>query len=120
MYVFRYACQPFLMTPLLHPRGAAEERYNTAHKRGRNVIERTFGRMKRRFPCLNGMRLKLETTLTVIVAVSVLWNISIQHGDPELQGIDVPEIPGDHLPPPGVRNMEGQLRRQDLIRQHFT
>ena len=108
------------MTPLLHPRGAAEEQYNSAHKRGRNVIERTFGRMKRRFPCLNGMRLKLETTLTVIVAVTVLWNISIQRGDPELPGLNDPEVPGNHLPPPGAYNLEGQLRRQNLIRQHFA
>ncbi|XP_030849577.1 putative nuclease HARBI1 [Strongylocentrotus purpuratus] len=115
-----YASQPFLMTPLLHPGTASEERYNRAHKRGRNVIERTFGRMKRRFPCLNGLRLKLQTTLTVIVAVAVLWNISIQHGDPEVDGEVLPEILGDHLPPPGANNLEGQLRRQNLIREHFA
>ncbi|XP_063959340.1 putative nuclease HARBI1 [Lytechinus pictus] len=116
-----YPCHPYLMTPLLNPRDAAEGRYNAAHKRARNVIERTFGRMKRRFPCLNGMRLKLETTLIVIVAVSVLWNISIKNGDPEMEGdIDPDEVPGDHVPPPGVNNLEGRLRRQNLIRQHFT
>lgn len=117
----RYGCQPYVMTPLLQPANPAEQRYNTAHKRGRCIIERTFGQMKRRFPCLKGLRLKLETTMTTIVAVTVLWNISLERREPEIDGPEVlHEIPGDIRPLPGGRNVEGLIRRDNLIRQHFV
>eukprot|EP00057_Strongylocentrotus_purpuratus_P033541 XP_791763.2 PREDICTED: putative nuclease HARBI1 [Strongylocentrotus purpuratus] len=116
-----YGCQPYVMTPLLQPANPAEQRYNTAHKRGRCIIERTFGQMKRRFPCLKGLRLKLETTMTTIVAVTVLWNISLERREPEIDGPEVlHEIPGDIRPLPGGRNVEGLIRRDNLIRQHFA
>jgi hypothetical protein len=41
-----------------------------------------FGVLKRRFPCLrNGLRLKLDTTVKVIVACGVLHNISKEQDD---------------------------------------
>eukprot|EP00057_Strongylocentrotus_purpuratus_P007635 XP_011662109.1 PREDICTED: putative nuclease HARBI1 [Strongylocentrotus purpuratus] len=115
-----YACQPYVMTPLLHPRDRSQQRYNRAQIRGRNIIERTFGMMKRRFPCLNQLGLKLETTLTTIVAVVVLWNLSIMRNEPQVNGPEPQENPGDLLPPDGANNIAGQLRRQWLIEHHFT
>ncbi|XP_044764246.1 putative nuclease HARBI1 isoform X2 [Coccinella septempunctata] len=47
-----YACKPFLFTPVLNPGTEAERRYNQAHIKTRNCIERCFGVLKRRFPCL--------------------------------------------------------------------
>ncbi|XP_044750059.1 putative nuclease HARBI1 isoform X2 [Coccinella septempunctata] len=47
-----YACKPFLLTPVLNPGTEAERRYNQAHIKTRNCIERCFGVLKRRFPCL--------------------------------------------------------------------
>ena len=42
-------------------------RYNTAHRRTRCVIERCFGLLKRRFPCLHlGLRTALTNTLVII------------------------------------------------------
>ena len=48
-----YPAKPWLLTPLHEPRAPAERRYNTAHKRTRCVIERTFGMWKMRFRCLH-------------------------------------------------------------------
>jgi nuclease HARBI1 len=77
-----YACRPYLMTPVLDPTTQAEANYNTAHKGTRNCIERCFGAWKRRFPCLSlGLRTKLDTTLTIIVATAVLHNIAINEND---------------------------------------
>ena len=118
-----YACLPYLLTPLLKPTTRAQMRYNAAQKRTRGIIERMFGRMKRRFPCLNYLRLKLDNVFAVIVACSVLWNISIQRHEPEIHGPACDEVPGDIRPHPrcvrdaGVR---GNLRRQRLIQDHFS
>ena len=60
------ACLPYLMTPA-HEN---EKHYNRAHILTRNVIERVFA-------WLNfGLRIKMSTNLTVIVAACVLHNIA--------------------------------------------
>ncbi|XP_023312753.1 putative nuclease HARBI1 [Anoplophora glabripennis] len=72
-----YPLRPFLMTPLLNPETQADQRYNNSHKATRNCIERTFGILKRRFPALSlGLRTKINTSLTIIVAIVVLHNIA--------------------------------------------
>ncbi|XP_065944922.1 putative nuclease HARBI1 [Magallana gigas] len=43
----------YLMTPFTNPSTPAEERYNAAHCKTRNVVERTFGVLKARFRCLH-------------------------------------------------------------------
>lgn len=91
-----YACKRYLLTPLLNPISPSEIRYNNSQIKTRNTIERTFGVLKRRFPCLSiGMRIKVEKTLEVIVATSVLHNICRQVGD-QLPA-DVQNIP-DEVP----------------------
>jgi hypothetical protein len=77
-----YPCKPHLLTPVLNLINASQEAYNTAHIATRNTVERFFGVLKRRFPCLrNGLRLKLDTTVKVIVACRVLRNISKEQDD---------------------------------------
>jgi hypothetical protein len=74
-----YPCKPHLLTPVLNPINSSQEAYNTAHIATRNTVERFFGVLKRRFPCLrNGLRLKLDTTVKVIVACGVLHNICMR------------------------------------------
>jgi len=51
-------------------------RYNYCQIRTRGTVERTFGIWKRRFPCLNHIRTKLNTSLIIIVATAVLHNIT--------------------------------------------
>ncbi|KAJ4425669.1 hypothetical protein ANN_27865 [Periplaneta americana] len=98
-----YACRPFLLTPLLNPQTETEEAYNVAHKRARNIVERTFGCWKKKFPCLSKKfsLTKLETVTTVIVAIAVLHNIAADHGvleEPLLH--EVQNEDEDYHPPP--------------------
>jgi len=81
-----YACRRYMLTPLINPVTAAENRYNTAQASARNCIERTNGMLKRRFPCLKyGLRLKLDNTLAVIVATVVLHNIAVMTRDADIE-----------------------------------
>lgn len=73
-----YAVENYLMTPLANPTTRAENLYNESLIRTRNVVERSYGIWKRRFPCLSmGIRTKIETTLKIIVATAILHNIAI-------------------------------------------
>ncbi|KMQ81711.1 nuclease harbi1, partial [Lasius niger] len=46
--------------------------------RTRQIVERTFGVWKRRFPCLSkGLGTKLICSTTIIVACAVLHNLSL-------------------------------------------
>lgn len=50
----------------------------------RNAVERQYGVWKRRFPVLAlGLRLKLQTSMAVIVATAVLHNIAIDAKEEE-------------------------------------
>lgn len=64
------------MPPLAKPKTIPEKRYQKAQLRTRNIIERSFGAWKKRFPCLKHLRLKLKTSLAVIVATAVDHNIA--------------------------------------------
>lgn len=48
-----YPLKDFLMTPFNTPSTQMEERYNLAHCRTRNIVERAFGVLKSRFRCLH-------------------------------------------------------------------
>lgn len=83
----------YLATPYSSCPTDVHHLYNESQIRTRNVIERTFGLWKRRFPILSmGMRMKLNTVQNVIVACAVLHNIAID-------GRDI-------LPPVPIENFE--------------
>lgn len=55
-----------------------EKKYQSAQITARNVVERTFGLLKRRFPCLDiGMHFHLNKMQDIIVACCILHNIII-------------------------------------------
>ena len=83
------------MTPILKPKNAGDVRYNAAHRRTRCVIERCYGLLKRRFPCLHlGLRTALTNTLVIIVATAVLHNSALmlreQDFDKDIENEDTP------------------------------
>ena len=81
-----YPCKRYLLTPLGTTTTAAERRYNYSQIRTRNPVERTFGVLKRRFPCLKlGLRVQVRNSLSIIVACIVLHNIALRHGEIEPQ-----------------------------------
>nr|CAI5849162.1 unnamed protein product [Callosobruchus analis] len=56
-----YANNNYLLTPIVAPNTAEERRYNKSHIKTRNLIERLFKVLKRRFPILSyGCRLKFS------------------------------------------------------------
>ncbi|CAI6368620.1 unnamed protein product [Macrosiphum euphorbiae] len=78
-----YACRNYMMTPLGNPTSESELRYQKAQIGTNNVIERTFGVWKRRFPVLSlGIRTQIQTTLTTIIATAVLHNMLIAANEP--------------------------------------
>ncbi|RUM30001.1 MAG: hypothetical protein DSY42_05315 [Aquifex sp.] len=114
-----YACQPYLMTPCLNPATNKERRYNLAHARTRNSIERAFGIWKRRFAILScKTRTNLRTANNIIVACAVLHNIAIE----SKLNLEEEEIPLQELQPVPHAQAEhgpGRAARDALIERHF-
>lgn len=118
------------MTPLADPHTVGERNYNSSFNTTRNIVERQIGIWKRRFPCLAyGIRLKLQTTMTVIGATAVLHNIARQMNEPDpplAENINVEElnyliqlgdIPNDH--PIGIPGAANRIQNQ-LVADYFT
>lgn len=110
-----YPCKNYLLTPFVNPQNPHEEAYNRAHIKTRNTIERCFGVLKRRFPCLHvGMALKVENVLPVVVACAVLHNMAMQYRDDVPVGdydfveqiMDIPELDDQ----PQQRNQNNAVR----------
>ncbi|KAF0703332.1 putative nuclease HARBI1 [Aphis craccivora] len=122
-----YEVKPYLMTPLLNPTTRSQQLYNESHIRTRNVIERCFGVMKRRFPVLSkGLTVDLKNTQAIIVACAVLHNVCIEMHD---------ILPDDELMEENNRNNDvnhrddhnvnlagtrGRQQRDRLVNDHFA
>ncbi len=77
-----YGLRTYLLTPLRNTVTRSQALYNESHIKTRNTVERQYGVLKRRFPCLSlGMRLNIETQLSVIVACAVIHNFCIMESD---------------------------------------
>ena len=92
-----YACQAYLLTPILKLKNAGEVCYNTAHRHTRCVIERCFGLLKGCFPCLHlGLCTALLNTLIIIVATAVLHNFTLIHREQDFdEDIEDENVPFD-------------------------
>lgn len=121
-----YPCRKYLLTPFLQPTSDSERKYNEAQIATRNPIERCFGVLKRRFPCLSmGLRVKLDTVMNIIVACAILHNLAISHNDimddlPETATLEYVEVPTDtsHVEGSSQRNENFSVRSALLI-THF-
>lgn len=138
-----YGVKPYMMTPLLSPNSEPEKRYNRCQISTRNVVERSYGVWKRRFPALKlGMRVDTDNALVIIVATAVLHNMALGVGENEppddtvlnmkLQeqrlrrpayrvydtvSDDVIKVPDR---PTGTGPRSGQAARQRIIADYFT
>jgi len=114
-----YACRAYLMTPILKPKDAGELRYNTAHRRTRCVIERCFGLLKRRFPCLHlGLRTALANTLVIIVATAMVHNFSLMHREQDFdKDIENDDFSFDVV---AAADASGNAKRQLIISRYFA
>ena len=114
-----YACRVSLLTPILKPKNAGEVRYNTAHRRTRCIVERCFGLLKRRFPCLHlGLRTALAKTLVIIVATAVLHNFALIHREQDFdENIEDENVPFDII---AAADASGNAKRQLIISRYFA
>ena len=114
-----YACRSYSMTLVLKPKNAGEVRYNTAHRRTRCVIERCFGLLKRRFPCLHlGLRTALANTLVIIVTTAVLHNFALLRQEQDFdEDIEDEDVPFDIA---AAADASGNAKRQLIISRYFA
>ncbi|GFT14027.1 putative nuclease HARBI1 [Trichonephila clavipes] len=101
-----YACEKYLLTPFGNPRSLSEARYNKSHVLTRNTIERKYGILKRRFPCLSiGLNCHIDRVPAIVVACCVLRNLCIRLEDPE---------------PPADPQIEALVRQLELENEDAT
>lgn len=114
-----YPCLPYLLTPFRQTNTIGERRYNQAQIRTRNIVERSFGVLKRSFPCLSrGLGTNVVTSCYIIVACAVLHNVAIAVREIEEEPIEhVGEIP--EIPFPEVNGGFGNIMRNNVVRNHF-
>ena len=118
-----YKLFPYLMTPYKNPQSEAQRNFNKSQRATRNIIERLFGMWKRRFSCLrNVLRTKMETTFATIIAVTILHNIAVIHGEQmwdyeEPDNTDEDEAEEPHSQSTARQDVEGTLVRARITEQ---
>ncbi|KAJ1165047.1 hypothetical protein NDU88_005477, partial [Pleurodeles waltl] len=122
-----YAPRPWILNPYLTPSNETERRYNSAHRRTRNVIERTFGLLKTRFRCLHRSGGALQyapiTAFKIVGACAILHNIATRRGlhltpeDPDSED-EEQELPHRHHGDRSIAN-QGRQRRDHIANQYF-
>jgi hypothetical protein len=118
-----YFLNHYLLTPLGNPQIQAEQLYNESHIRTRNVIERTFGVWKRRFPVLSiGLRCNIPLAQDIIVATAILHNLTCKRNEGE-----PPTDPEVQIPPEPVfmpvsehaEEIQGNTYTRDTLLVYF-
>ncbi|XP_029039380.1 uncharacterized protein LOC114874350 isoform X1 [Osmia bicornis bicornis] len=112
------------MAPLRNPQTGEEIRYNEIQFRTRQIVERTFGVWKRRFPCLTrGLTTKFLCSTTTVIAYAVLHNLAlifndivVEEDEIENQNEDGEELLGNVE---NVNGIDGFATREALIVRMF-
>lgn len=119
-----YPLSPILMTPFRDAiEGTPQARYNAAHMRARNVIERCIGLLKTRFRCIlreRTARYNPGFVCEIIKACAVLHNICINENmqiENEFVNEEEPEIGNIQ----GILNDHhaGIQARERIVRRYF-
>ena len=72
-----YTLSNYLITPYDNPRTQSQRRFNRSQKSSRCSVERSFGQLQGRFPCLRyGLRVDPEKACKIIGACTILHNIA--------------------------------------------
>lgn len=116
-----YANSRHIVTPFINPQNEVEKLYNELIIRTRNLVERSYGVVKRRFPALSfGLQLKLETTQAVIVACCVLHNIATENNDIDPPALLDMVLPGNNNVNIIEEIIEEGNARQQLVDEYFA
>lgn len=120
-----YGPNQYICKPLDNPQTVPERRYQKAQIKTRNVAERTFGCLKRQFPCLQlGLDYGLDKVQDVIVSCCILYNMNkmeqTNQNQPTQEAKDIQIDIGARL----IAAREGQRipihARDFLIQTHFN
>uniref|UniRef100_A0A8C4HJK6 Putative nuclease HARBI1 n=1 Tax=Dicentrarchus labrax TaxID=13489 RepID=A0A8C4HJK6_DICLA len=118
-----YPLLPWLMTPFLAATTPAQARFNTAHCKTRCAIERLNGVLKRRFACLNYLRVEPQGASNIIVACTVLHNIPTRCNVPLCDDVyEAPEPveePDQPLAFCQNEGLTGRVVRDAIVRNYF-
>ncbi|XP_071477601.1 putative nuclease HARBI1 [Diadema antillarum] len=119
-----YGLQPWLLTPILRPQSAAEERYNNSLTSTRTCVERAFGLLKARFRCLDRSGGVLcyspERVCKIILSCCVLHNMCVNRQLPLPDGLVVqPHDPDQHEQPVAHHHGGGDARNR-VIQTFFS
>uniref|UniRef100_A0A672MIS7 DDE Tnp4 domain-containing protein n=1 Tax=Sinocyclocheilus grahami TaxID=75366 RepID=A0A672MIS7_SINGR len=88
-----YPLLPWLMTPFPVANTSEQARLNSSHCKTRCATERLNGVLKRRFACLNYLRVQPKVACNIILACIVLHNIATRRYVPLDDNFDGPEEP---------------------------
>lgn len=121
-----YPQSEILMTPFRDPPvGSPEARYNNAHIRARNTVERCIGLLKIRFRCLLKERTaRYEPTImcNFIKACAVLHNMCLERNIPIEENRIVNDDQNLHIYRQGNDgiNAAGVRARQRIVQRYFA
>ncbi|XP_047523577.1 putative nuclease HARBI1 [Pieris napi] len=116
-----YENTSYLLTPLQNPTTPAAHLYNESQIRSRNVVERTYGVWKNRFPILSKkILLHVSRVQAVIVACAVLHNIAIDMRDEHFELLQQVDEPADDIDQSAIDNVGNASVRSNLISDYFA
>lgn len=119
-----YALSRWLMVPFNDPRTSAEERYNTAHKKGRCIVERCNGLLKMRFRCLTKPIMFQPTKASKIVgACGALHNFAIEKRiqlNEEIESDIIESLEIHETYRESTISSDGNRTRSDIVRRVFS
>lgn len=115
-----YPSRKWLLTPFDNPANQHQQAYNDAQSKARSVIERTFGRFKRRFAMMHQeIRVSPDRACKLIAAAMILYNIAIEINDEMPDNDDFENAIIQHELYQGENIQSGLEMRQRIVDNFF-
>ena len=118
-----YPNNDWIITPFSGLLDRPKERFNAAHVRTRNGVERCFGVLKHRFFSLqNRIRLQsLEQASKLVQCACIVHNMCISENDDgmDLPDVNIPDLPEHQVAQDPPVNLPQAGRRRHQLLQHF-